>query len=84
MMIHWLLHLFQPKPLRYHERQAGSAFALMYILRLRSCKLMVDFIMSTLPSFLSEKLHIVGFLCSASVTSLHSSYKPFRHPLAFD
>jgi len=53
------------------KRQAGSAFALMYIPRLRSCKLMVDFIMSTLPSILSEKLHIAGFLRSASVTSPH-------------
>jgi hypothetical protein len=82
-MLHWLLHLFQPKLLRYHERKASSAFALMYIPRLRSCKLMADFIMSTLPSILSEKLHIAGFLCSASVTSLHSSYEPIRHPLAF-
>jgi hypothetical protein len=83
-MIRWLLHPFQQKPLRYHERKAVSAFALMYIPHLRSCKLMADFIMSTLPPFLSEKLHIVGSLCSASVTSLHSSYEPFRHPLAFD
>ena len=70
--------------LRYHERQAGSAFALMYIPRLRSCKLMVDFIMLTFHSILSEKLHIVRSICSASVTSLHSSYESFRHHLTFD
>ncbi len=37
-----------------------------------------------LASLLSEKLHIAGFLCSESVTSLHSSLEPIRHPLAFD
>src|ERR1700674_201246 len=34
------------------KRQAGSAFALMYRLLLRSCKLMGVFVISPLPSFL--------------------------------
>ena len=38
------------------NRQDGSAFALTYILRLRSCKLMGAFVISPLPSMLSEEL----------------------------
>ena len=45
---------------------------------------MVGFIMPPLPSMLSKKLRIAGFLCSASITSLHRSYEPIRHPLAFN
>src|SRR5262249_17737311 len=38
------------------KRQAGSAFALMYRLLLRSCTLMGVFVISPVPSFLSESL----------------------------
>src|SRR4030095_3359715 len=42
---------------RPQKRQAGSAFALTYRLRLRSCKLMGAFIISPLPPILLEPLH---------------------------
>jgi len=45
-----LLHLFQPTPHR-----DGSAFALAYILRLRSCRSMDAFIKSSLPPIIAEK-----------------------------
>jgi hypothetical protein len=39
------------------KRQDGSAFALPYILRLRSCRLLDAFLMSPPPPFLTEELH---------------------------
>src|SRR5271157_2327591 len=39
------------------KRQVGSAFALTYILRLRSCKLMGAFFISPLPPLWLEFLH---------------------------
>src|SRR5712691_4239681 len=66
------------------KRQDGSAFALTYILRLRSCKLMGSFIISPLPPMLSEELQTVGSLCSAGITPLPCYCGPLRHPLAFD
>src|SRR5438105_14629223 len=64
------------------KRQDGSAFALTYSLRLRSCKSMDGFVISSLPSCLKERLQTEGPLCSADVTPLLRSYGPIRRPLA--
>src|SRR5215467_13013427 len=69
---------------RPQKRQDVSAFALTYSLRLRSCKSMDAFIISSLPSRLKETLQTEGPLCSVGVTPLPRSYRPIRHPLAFD
>src|SRR5262245_34824826 len=66
------------------KRQDVSAFALTYSLRLRSCKSMDAFVISSLPSRLKETLQTEGPLCSADVTPLRRSYGPIRHPLAVD
>src|SRR5271168_2741139 len=66
------------------KRQDFSAFALTYILLLRSCKLTDAFIISSLPSLSAEKLQTAGPLCSTDITPLHRYYGPIRHPLAFD
>ncbi len=54
-----LLHLFQPKPRRdraiAQKRHDSSAFALAYILRLRSCRSMDVFIISPLPPIIGEE-----------------------------
>src|SRR4030081_1457795 len=42
------------------KRQDGSAFALTYILRLRSCKSMDAFVISSLPSPMLETLQMAG------------------------
>src|SRR5271165_3314350 len=64
--------------------QDVSAFALTYILRLRSCKSMDAFVISSLPSLWSETLQAAGPLCSTDITPLRRYYGPGRHPLAFD
>ena len=51
--------------------QDVSAFALTYILRLRSCKSMDAFVISSLPSLWSETLQTAGLLRSAGVTPPH-------------
>ena len=61
-----------------------SAFALTYILRLRSCKSMDAFVISSLPSLRSETLQTAGLLRSTGVTPPERYYEPIRHPLAFD
>src|SRR5215813_12850377 len=66
------------------KRQDVSAFALTYSLRLRSCKLMDAFVISSLPSRLKETLQTAGPPCSMGVTPLPRYYGPDRHPLAFD
>src|SRR5260221_4398588 len=66
------------------KRQDGSAFALTYILRLRSCKSMDAFVISSLPSPMLETLQMAGPLRSADITPLHRYYGPSRHPLVFD
>src|SRR5438067_10304279 len=68
---------------RPQKRQVGSAFALTYRLRLRSCKPMGAFVISPLPPILLESLQTVGSLRSTSVTSLHHYFEPLRHPLVF-
>src|SRR3974377_1091611 len=69
---------------RPQRRQDVSAFALTYSLRLRSCKLVDAFIISSLPSRLKETLQTAGPPRSVGVTPLRRSYGPIRHPLAFD
>src|SRR5262245_23512667 len=66
------------------KRQDVSAFALTYSLRLRSCKSMDAFVISSLPSRLRETLQTAGPPRSMGVTPLPRSYGPVRHPLAFD
>src|SRR6185436_9559441 len=68
---------------RPQNRQNGSAFALTYILRRRSCRLIGVFVMSPLPPVLSEELRTVGSLCSTGITPLHRYDGPLRHPLVF-
>ena len=65
------------------NRQDGSAFALTYIFRLRSCKSMDAFVISSLPSPMLETLQMAGPLRSADITPLHRYYGPSRHPLVF-
>ena len=64
--IHRLLHRFQPKSWR-KKRQDFSAFALTYILRLSSCRVMGDFVISPLPRLLTKELCAAGPLCSTGV-----------------
>src|SRR5262245_43515184 len=64
------------------KRQDVSAFALTYSLRLRSCRLIDAFVISSLPSRLMETLQTAGPLCSAGIPARHHSYGPIRHPLA--
>src|SRR5208337_3865573 len=64
--------------------QDVSAFALTYILRLRSCKSMDAFVISSLPSLWPETLQTAGPLRSTDFTPLHGYCGPIRHPLAFD
>src|SRR5262252_6098217 len=68
---------------RPQKRQDGSAFALTYILRLRSCKSMDAFVISSLPSPWLEALQMAGPLRSADITPPHRYYGPGRHPLVF-
>src|SRR5467141_1541515 len=68
---------------RPQKRQDGSAFALTYILRLRSCKSMDAIVISSLPSPLLEALQMAGPLRSPDITPLHRYYGPSRHPLVF-
>src|ERR1700681_4146894 len=63
------------------KRQDGSAFALIYRLLLRSCKLMGAFVISPLPPFFLEPLQTAGPLRSADITPLHRYYRPGRIPL---
>src|SRR4029077_580872 len=63
--------------------QDGSAFALTYSLRLRSCKLMDAFVISSLPSLLLETSQMAGPLGSTDITPLHRYYGPGRPLLVF-
>src|SRR5216684_9260942 len=60
------------------KRQDGSAFALTYILRLRSCKSSDAFVISSLPSPMLETLQMAGPLRSTDITPLHRYYGPVR------
>src|SRR4030095_8839800 len=65
------------------KSQVGSAFALTYSLRLRSCRLMGAFVISPLPPFLIKTACAARPLDSASITPLLRYYGPGRHRLAF-
>ena len=65
------------------EASRPSAFALMYSLRLRSCRSMGAFIISPLPPMLSKPSCAVRPLRSTDVTPLHRYYGPSRHRLTF-
>src|SRR6202521_975636 len=56
------------------NRQDGSAFALTYILRLRSCKSMDAFVISSLPSPMLETLQM------AAGRSDHQTDRGWRRP----
>ena len=62
------------------EPPDGSAFSLTYSLRLRSCKSMDAFVISSLPSPMLETLQMAGPLRSADITPLHRYYGPSRYP----
>ena len=67
------------------KRQDGSAFALTYILRFRSCRFLAVFIISSPLPFVDRKIcSTVGSLRSTGITPLHRYCGPFRHPLVFD
>jgi hypothetical protein len=68
---------------RPQKRQDGSAFALVYILRRRSCRLMGVVVIAPLPPMLSKALQTVGSLRSTGITPLPPYYGPLRHPLIF-
>src|SRR5262245_44330994 len=76
-----ILQMWTYKP---QKRQDVSAFALTYSLRLRSCKLMDAFVISSLPSRLKETLQTEGPTCSLGVTPLPRHFGPHSHPFAFD
>src|SRR6476659_8840087 len=65
------------------KRQDGSAFALTYSLRLRSCKSMDAFVISSLPSLCWRRCKMAGPLGSTDITPLHCYYGPGRHLLVF-
>ena len=70
---------FQPKPWR-KKRQDFSAFALTYILRLSSCRVMGDFVISPLPRLLTKELWVLALFTVGDVyASLckKSVYAPF-------
>src|SRR4030095_16008178 len=68
---------------RPQKRQDGSAFALAYLLRRRSCRLMGVFVIAPLPPMLAKALPTVGSLRSTGMPPLHHDYGPRRHPLIF-
>src|SRR5713101_3597072 len=65
------------------NRQDGSAFALAYILRLRSCRSMNAFVISYSPAPMLETMQTAGPLRSAATTPLPRYSGPSRHPLVF-
>src|ERR1700746_3288928 len=65
------------------NRQDVSAFALTYILRLRSCNVMDAFVISSLPSLWSETALTAGPPHSMAVMPLRHYYGPVLPPLAF-
>src|SRR5450759_1689003 len=58
------------------KRQVDSAFALTYILLLRSCKLIGDFVIPPLPPVGLEFVHTAGPLRSTGITPLHATTGP--------
>src|SRR5262249_23252342 len=75
--------LFHPSHYKPYTLQVGSVFALIYSLRLRSCRLMGAFVISPLPPFLIKTACSAGPLRSAGVTPPRRYYEPSRHRLVF-
>src|SRR5215467_13873878 len=73
---------FADVDVRSQKRQVGSAFALTYILLLRSCKLMGAFLISPLPPVCWSSCTTAGPLRSTGITPLPRYYWPLRHLLA--
>jgi hypothetical protein len=69
--------------LTHYKRQDSSAFALTYILRLRSCRVMGEFVISPLLSLSTKSLCAAGPPRSTGVTPLQRYYGPSRHRLVF-
>ncbi len=65
------------------EPPGRFSLRLTYSLRLRSCKSMDAFVISSLPSPMLETLQMAGPLRSTDITPLHRYYGPSRHPLVF-
>src|ERR1700751_4930789 len=63
------------------KRQDGSAFALTYSLRLRSCKSMDAFVIASLPSLRWRHCKWQWPLRSTDITPLPRYSGPSRHPL---
>src|SRR5262249_51951481 len=66
------------------KRRDGSAFALTYSRRLRSCRSMGTFIISPLPFVLTPTSCAARSLRSMGITPLLCYYGPSRRRLAFD
>src|SRR6266436_567143 len=79
----WSVSLLQTWMYSPQKRQVGSAFALTYRLRLRSCKLLGVFVIPPLPPVLLEPVQTAGPLGSTDITPLLRYFRPVRHPLAF-
>ena len=58
------------------KRHSWSAFALRYILRLRSCRLVDAFVISSLPSLLSEKRQQQGAFAPRALPRLNATTRP--------
>lgn len=69
---------------KLQKRHSGSDFALLYILLLRSCRLIDAFVISPLLFRVVEGITmIVWTLPFNGVTCYHGYYGPPHHPLAF-
>src|ERR1700757_2354479 len=68
---------------RPQKRQDGSAFALTYSLRLRSCKIDGRLCHRVLAFLTLETLQMAGPLRSTDITPLPRYSGPSRHPLVF-
>src|SRR5215469_18336228 len=78
----WSVSILQTWTYSPQKRQVGSAFALTYILLLRSCKRMGAFVISPLPPVCWSSCTTAGPLHSTGITPLRRYYRPLRHPLA--
>src|SRR5262245_7696802 len=79
----WRVSRLQTCTYSPQKRQDGSAFALTYSLRLRSCRLIGVFVISPLPPFLIKTSCAARPLRSAGITPLLHYYGPGRRRLIF-
>ncbi len=77
------LHILQTWTRGPQKRQDGSAFALTYILRLRSCKSMRRLCHLVLAFPVFQASQMAGPLRFADIAPLQRYYGPSRHPLVF-